>query len=309
MTVTADSASYRDARPMLSVLIPFLRDDPCALLESIDQEAGVVAGGVEVCVLDDGTCDDDLTQRIGALVKAMALPVRFVSLAQNEGRAKGRNRLFSMARGGTLLFLDADMRPDSPTFLQTWVDLVRQQAPAVAFGGFTVDKAPLDPQFAVHRCLAATTECLPAAVRSRQPEKHVFTSNLLVRRDVFEAERFDAGFTGWGWEDVEWGIRVSQSFPVIHVDNTATHMGLEPPEKLLAKFKQSARNFARLATRYPEQVSNYPGYRLAMLLKRMPFAGAFRSVCEAMTRSPRLPVRLRVIALRLYRASHYAEAL
>ena len=59
------------------------------------------------------------------------------------------------------------------------------------------------------------------------PEKYVFTSNLLIRRDVFDAEPFDAGFVGWGWEDVEWGMRVSRRHPIAHIDNPATHLGLD----------------------------------------------------------------------------------
>ena len=224
---TSDSPAYGAARPILSVLVPFLRDDPAPLVERLDAEAAALAGAVELVVLDDGTGDAGLTAALTRQIGEARLPVRLISLTANEGRSRGRNRLASAARGQTWLFLDSDMQPDRPDFLQAWVALIREDDPAVAFGGFSLLQASTDAQFAVHRALAQRSECLPVEVRRLTPEKYVYTSNLLVRRDVFESEAFDPGFSGWGWEDVEWAMRVSRSCPVLHVDIPATHMGLD----------------------------------------------------------------------------------
>ncbi|SFS41945.1 glycosyltransferase family 2 protein [Brevundimonas viscosa] len=303
-----ENAAWADARPSVSVLIPFLRDDPTDLLGRLDAEADALGGGVELIVLDDGTADTSLTSRLEERIRAMALPARLITLSTNEGRARGRNRLASAARGGNLLFLDSDMRPDRPEFLRTWADLVARDTPAVAFGGFSLLQAPDEPRFAVHRALAAKSECVGAVERSKQPEKYVYTSNLLVRRDVFEAEAFDAGFTGWGWEDVEWAMRVSRRFPVVHVDNPATHLGLDTVEALAGKYEQSAPNFGRMASRHPELVSAYPSYRAARLLKRVPALPSLRRLLREAARSGWLPVGARAFSLRLYRAALYADA-
>ncbi|WP_374514300.1 glycosyltransferase family 2 protein, partial [Brevundimonas sp.] len=115
-----DNTGRARARPSVSVLIPFLRDDPTDLLGRLDAEAAALHGRVEIVLLDDGTADAALTARLVERVSAMALPARLITLLANEGRARGRNRLASAARGGSLLFLDSDMRPDRPDFLQTW---------------------------------------------------------------------------------------------------------------------------------------------------------------------------------------------
>lgn len=303
-----ENSAWPGAQPLLSVLTPFLRDDPGELLAVLDSEAGLLGGRAEIVLLDDGTEDPALTDRLAAQVKAMALPVRLITLAANEGRAVGRNRLAAAARGGSLLFLDSDMRPDRPGFLRRWTDLVERESPAVAFGGFSLLQAPTDRRFAVHRSMAAKSECVPPDERAKQPEKYVYTSNLLVRRDVFEAEAFDPGFSGWGWEDVEWAMRVSRRFRVDHVDNPATHMGLDTVPALARKYEQSAPNFARMAQRHPETVSAWPSYRAAQALKRLPglswLRGGMRSAAEAGW----LPVPARAFSLRLYRAALYAEA-
>lgn len=303
-----DSPAWKTAKPAVSVLIPFLRDDPSELLNLLDEEAASVGGAVEIVVLDDGTRDAALTARLAGQIRTMALPVRLLTLTANEGRSIGRNRLASAARGGSLLFLDSDMRPDHRRFLRDWADLAAREDPAVAFGGFSLLQAPTDARFAVHRAIAAKSECVPWMERARQPEKYVYTSNLLVRRDVFEAEAFDPGFTGWGWEDVEWAMRVSRRFRVVHLDNTATHMGLDTVTALAGKYEQSAPNFARMAERHPAIVATYPSYRAARLLKRLPGLTALRQVMRRGADTGWLPVAARAFSLRLYRAALYADA-
>jgi glycosyltransferase involved in cell wall biosynthesis len=304
----ADNAAWKSGRPALSVLIPFFRDDPTELLARLDEEAGIQGGSVEVVVLDDGSGDPALTKRITAAVKAMRLPGRFVSLAANEGRSRGRNRLAGHARGGSFLFLDADMRPDHRRFLQTWSDLVAREDPAVAFGGFSLDQSPADARFAVHRAMSLRAECVPYTQRARQPEKYVYTSNLLVRRDAFQAEAFADDFKGWGWEDVEWGMRIARRFRVVHLDNPASHLGLDTVEGLTAKYEQSVDNFGRVVRRHPHIVQGYPSYRAARFLKRTPGLPAWRGWFKRLALTAALPVKARAFSLRLYRAALYAEA-
>ena len=303
-----DNTAWAGAAPRLSVLIPFLRDDPEPLLRQLDAEADRLAGRVELVLLDDGTADAGLTARLKAVLDGLALPARLITLSVNEGRARGRNRLTTSARGQAYLFLDSDMKPDAPGFLQAWAEVQARDDPAVVFGGFSLDQAPTDARFAVHRALSAASECVPAAERARTPEKYVYTSNLLIRRDVFAAEGFDAAFTGWGWEDVEWAMRVSRRFEVAHIDNPATHMGLDAVPDLARKFDQGAGNFARVVALHPEIVRTYPSYRAARALKRLPALSLFRRLAKQAALTPILPVKARAFALRLYRAAVYADA-
>jgi glycosyltransferase involved in cell wall biosynthesis len=298
-----ENAAWADAQPRVSVLIPTFRDDPCALLKALDQ----ALAPVEVVVLDDGGGDDVLAERIARRIERMRIPACFIRLARNEGRARGRNRLASQARGGHLLFLDSDMLPDTPDFLDRWT-AVADSGAAVAFGGFTLDQTPPRPEHALHRAMALKSDCTPAPVRAKAPEKHVFTSNLLVRRDVFETIGFDEGFSGWGWEDVEWAMRVARQHPILHIDNTATHLGLDPAPVMAAKYEQSAANFARVVANHREVVSAYPSYKVAKLLKSVPLRGVWRPVLKRIALSEAAPVSLRAFAMRLYRAALYSEA-
>lgn len=299
-----DNAAWANAAPKLSVLIPFFRDDPARLLGALDRGDTPV----ELVLLDDGSGDDALAEHVAKIVRTMTMPARFVRLLANEGRAGGRNRLAAQARGAHLLFLDSDMLPDAPDFLLRWLYLIDLEDPAVAFGGFSLDQVPHTRDNAVHRALALRGDCMPVEARRLAPEKYVFTSNLLIRRDVFDAEPFDAGFVGWGWEDVEWGMRVSRRHPIHHIDNPATHLGLAPAAAIAAKFEQSAANFARVVAAHGDIVRHYPSYRAARALKRAPLRGLWRPWLKAAALLDAAPAGARAFALRLYRAALYAEA-
>lgn len=292
------------AVPRLSVLIPFYKESPLALLRAL---SAVDPHKVEIILIDDGSGQPDLTQAVEDFMARSPLAIELITLELNEGRARGRNRLTAAARGEYFLFLDADMLPDNPAFLDRWLYQIETNLPAVVFGGFSLHQAPRDKAFAVHKLMAGHSDCLDAAERRKHPEKYVFTSNLLVRRDVFAAEGFDAGFTGWGWEDVEWAMRVAARYPVGHIDNTATHMGLDSAAALAKKYEQSVGNFARVVERHFDVVSNYPSYRVAKLLKKAPLINQLRGTFKALALTGIVPARLRAMSLRLYRAALYAQ--
>lgn len=299
-----DNAAWTGATPRLSVLIPFMRDDPTPLLRALDRETQPV----EVVLLDDGSGDPGLATRVSDAVGALRLPARFVRLSANEGRSKGRNRLARHARADRFLFIDADMLPDSDRFLADWLALIDARDPAAAFGGFSLAQTPRTRENALHRAMALRNDCHTAAERARDPAKHVFTANLMVRRDVFDSIGFDERFTGWGWEDVEWGIRVAARWPIVHADIPASHLGLDPAPVMARKYEQSAANFARVVADHRAVVGNYPSYRVARVLKRVPLRGLWRPLIKAFALADALPVAPRAFALRLYRAALYAEA-
>jgi hypothetical protein len=304
----SDNAAWREAPARLSVLIPFHLDDPRPLLVTLDALARGAGGGVELIVLDDGAAAPDLTREVRALMRAFKTPSRLISNPCNEGRARGRNRLAAAARAAHLLLLDSDMAPEAGDFLKTYLACCARNEPLV-FGGFSVERAPRRRETDLHRRLQAMGECLPAAKRQEDPCKYVCASNLLVRRDVLEAEPFDPGFTGWGWEDVEWGLRAGRRFGVVHIDNPATHLGLDGTDVLLAKYEQSAANFARLLKLHPAETQRFPLHRWALRLRRLPWRNGLRGLLRGAALAPILPLRARALALKTYRAALYAEVI
>lgn len=291
--------------PTLSVLIPFFRDNPSTLLAELLVQAQQVRG-VEILIYDDGTGDPEICAVLAAQVKEAAAPVTLLIAEQNKGRSAARNTLQEKARGSWVLFLDADMRPGSDNFLSDYLSLIEADEADIIFGGFTVPKNVSRAE-ELHRALSEVSDCLELSERRAAGPQYVATSNLCVRKSVLLAEPFDSGFVGWGWEDSEWAARAASRYTLIHADNTALHLGLESDDTLLKRFKESAQNYHRFTSLHPELAQTLTLYRLTQKLRKMPLHRSLRPLMRTIVKFHALPIRLRVLALKVWRASWYAE--
>lgn len=294
--------------PRLSILVPFYRDDPSILLRSLDAQS-IDRSSVEIRIMDDGTGDPSLTAIAQATVDAMSLPTVFVTAPQNRGRSATRNALQAAAKADWVLFLDADMRLDHADFLRRYLSQIEANDCDIIFGGFDVEDDCTDWDTDLHRVLSHSSDCLSAADRARNGAQNVASSNLCVRKSVLNAQPFDAGFQGWGWEDSEWAARVSKSHRLRHIDNPAVHLGLESTETLLSRFASSGSNYRRFVQAHPTLAETLPLFRIVTRLKHLPGHRLARLPLRALVRMRAVPTRLRVVALKLWRASHYAEAM
>jgi glycosyltransferase involved in cell wall biosynthesis len=289
------------------VLIPFYRYDPSPLLRAF---AGAPAG-VEFVLVDDGSNSAALLTNAVAAAAETTAPARIVVLSENCGRARARNRLIAEAKGEYVLFLDADMMPDAPTFLSVWLGIIRTQAPAVAFGGLSLDLTQRSRETALHFALSGTSDCHRARARARRPAQATATSNLLVRRSFLLTHPFDDSFSGWGFEDTDWALRVCREVEILHVDNPAAHVGLDSVETLIRKSAEAGPNFGRLARNHPAQVRRFAAHRIARGLRVLPGRRFQRRAFGWIARDPlqAVPMRIRCAAFKLLRASYYAEHL
>ena len=306
---TVNNGRESAARPRLSVLAPTFRHDPTPLIDALARELSVLSVDIELLICDDGSCDADLVARIANALQRCPAPARLLVSSQNQGRARARNALVDVAHGDHVLLLDADMRPRSPDFLARWLTLIATENPDVAFGGFTVADDNTEARTALHRYLARRADCHDAATRAADPARFTATSNLLVRRDILAAVPFDARFSGWGWEDVEWALRVSEVCAIRHIDNPALHDGLDTPETLIAKYRQAGANYNRLARAHPAAMARFPGWRAAHALSRTRAHAYARPLLAAIARADGAPMLLRHAALKLFRTSIYADNL
>ena len=295
-----------DAR--ISICIPTWRDSSDALLGSLVRMAG--ANQCTLLVFDDGSLDPALTKVLTRQIMRFPGPARLICAPRNCGRSHARNRLFALAEAKWVLFLDADMQPDDEDFLNRYLDAIdAESVPSLIAGGFSLRHVHPTDETKLHAAQSLASECLPASVRAEAPGRYVFTSNILVHREVLSDIAFDPGFQGWGWEDVDWGLRVAKHFSVIHIDNQATHLGLDSDEKLLNKYAQSVDNFLRLVDRHHDEMAQTSLYRAARRLGNLPGLGPFSRICRRLAGSQYLPLKVRLLALKLARASIYGARL
>lgn len=295
-----------DAR--ISICVPTWKDGADALFASLIRLPG--AKQCTLLIFDDGSQDSDLTRQLTRQIRRFPGPARLISACCNRGRSHARNRLFKLAETDWVLYLDADMQPDDQDFLDRYLhalDITGRAA--IICGGFSLRHAVPTAETRLHAAQSHASECLPAAIRAKQPGRYVFTSNLLVHRDVLRTVDFDPGFEGWGWEDVDWGLRAERTFPIHHIDNPATHLGLDTDATLIEKYTASADNFVRLLNNHPEQLKQSRLYRLATRLSHLPFRPWVGRAAQSLAQLKSAPLTVRLFALKLFRAASYGGRL
>ena len=296
------AAEHADTRPFASVLIPFLRDDPSTLVRDLAVQAE--RAEMDIVLIDDGAPDSALTARVAEAVGACPGPARLLVSRRNLGRSGARNALADHARGDWLLFLDADMQI-GPTFLHAWREALKADPFDLAFGGY---EPPLEiaAEHRVHAALAHAGDVENAEARATRGAAAFCGSNFAVRASLMAKVRFDEGYVGWGWEDVDWAARAEKVGRLAHIDHPARHGGLQSVKALAGKFTTGGVNHARLLMLQPEQ-ANRPAARLARLLKTLRIAIPARAFGLWLACGEVHPVRARVFGLKLVRAAACAE--
>lgn len=290
----------------LTVCVPCYRYDASSLIADLSAADNAERAGV--LIYDDGSGDPQLTAQLKTWLEAYPGPARLVTATDNHGRAHARNRLYELSESDWILFLDADMKPDDRKFIERYLTAIRDcDGPALIAGGFSLQHAEVTAPTRLHAAQSLASECLAADERRKEPGRYVFTSNILVHRRVLEDVPFDDGFKGWGWEDVDWGLNVVKAYPVHHIDNTATHLGLDDTETLLRKFGSSGQNFARLVQRHPDAVKSMQLYRIARKFRNLPARTALQGLARHGARSAMLPDGVRLACLKTYRALAYSR--
>ncbi len=304
------SASGVGGTPVFSICIPTYRDDAAPLIRALS--ALEDAERAEIVLFDDGSGEPLQTRANVDALGQFPGRYRLVTAARNAGRSNARNRLTALATTDWLLFLDADMLPDDGRFVSRYLTAIREaDGPSLIVGGFTLEQTRRTRFTALHYAQSAMSECVSAERRAEDPGRYTFTSNLLVHREIMTLVPFDPAFTGWGWEDVEWGLRVAGRYPVRHIENTASHLGLSLTSQLVKRFETSAENFLLLMARHPEAADRMPLARMTRFFARTPGNGLTRAVCRFLASDPVgiIPMPARLFGLKSLRAAAYGRAL
>lgn len=189
----------------------------------------------EVIVIDDGSTDGT-----PSAVDALDPPVRLRYHRQvNGGRAAARNAGARLAEGRILLFLDSDMIASPDLVARHLAHYRRHRGQIAVQGGMLIDPACKVTLFMQTR--ESTLDLTYRRRRNMSPFQ-VATRNLSVRaEDFWAAGGFDERFVGYGWEDIDLGLRLHHSGVRIFYDPriVAFHSEVESLDRMRAKFRQS----------------------------------------------------------------------
>ncbi len=156
----------------------------------------------EVVILDDGSTDGT-----GEMVRDLPSPIRVNYHWQpNRGRAAARNAGSRLAQGRVLLYLDSDIIAAPDLLRRHAAYYARDQRPIGVQGRTLIHPRSRTSPF------MKTKELLPDLTPRRRTNLspyHVITRNLSIRaEDLWAVGGFDESFPGYGWEDIELGLRL-----------------------------------------------------------------------------------------------------
>ncbi len=211
----------------------------------------------ELIVVDDGSTDEtaDLLERYKNRAK---LHFTYIS-KKNEGQGIARNRGFDVSDGHIVLFLGDDIIP-KPDFLAEHKKVHDKFAtenfivlghttwhPDLEINSYMRFLEKVGMQFKYDELEKAKLIDPLLGVRLAT-YKHFYTSNISLKRSLFEKQRFDERFKKYGWEDIELGKRLEEEEgAVILYTNKARahHMHQLEPSELEKRMVQIGKNAYR----------------------------------------------------------------
>jgi len=258
----------------LSILIPVYNWNVTLLLRKILAEINGFSldGKVEVIVLDDcSTTADILRDNEKFVEENQTAYLHYRRLDRNTGRSVVRNILTEQAQGDFFLFLDCDVLPDSGRFIQEYLEYVQRNDHDVVCGGRSyLTRILPGTEYDYYEYFGKKKEVISAEVRNAMPWRHILTSNVMVRKHVYRAVPFNEQFIGYGYEDIEWGIRLAKQWRILHIDNTASHLGLISKATAHEKMQQAVPNYLLLRRQYPAAFAVSTVGKLAQTLAILP---------------------------------------
>lgn len=223
---------------MLSILIPTYNYSAFSLVEELENQATEAGIIFEIIVLDDGSTDADSIAENSKINELKHC--RFERNGINLGRAGNLNQLGEKAKYEWLLFMDCDTFPKNKLFLQNYLKAISESKINVFFGGICYKKEKPETTHLLRWKYGSKREEISLEDRIKNPYGTTLTSNILIRKILFETIQFDKRIAEYGYEDLVFIQKLkAKKQSITPIDNATFHLNYETSEVFLAKTKKA----------------------------------------------------------------------
>lgn len=232
---------------MISILIPIYNYSCRQLVDSLAKQCQELSIVYEIVCIDDASTDLVIRRENESISSIQG--VKYTELTQNKGRQKIRALLASQANYSWLLFLDCDQSIER-NFVARYFTVLSSCSSGLIYGGRKYSRN-VSPEFYFRWLYGTKREQKDARYRAKHPYKTFMTNNFCISKDLFLSIPQDHLLQGYGYEDsfISYILK-AQGIPIIHIDNPATHIGLEKRDKFLENTKNAMKNVSYLSRMY-----------------------------------------------------------
>lgn len=251
----------------LSICIPIYNQNVTSLVSELRAQALRADCLFEILLMDDASTSFRETNRRLQDWEG----VRFMALSKNVGRSAIRNKLADEALYDYLLFMDCDVLPDSPNFLENYL---KMEGHDVVVGGYKYPDQPISDAYMLRWRYGKKREERSASERNRKPNDSFSTFNFLIKKSIFKEVRFDESLRGYGHEDTFFGISLKEAgVKVSHIDNPLVHLGYDNSAVFLEKSYNSVHNLWTIYGKVKDKEAFVESVKLLRYYKKLERSG------------------------------------
>ncbi|MDX1461767.1 MAG: glycosyltransferase [Marinirhabdus sp.] len=214
---------------MLSILIPTYNYNVAPLVATLVAEADRISTQIEILILDDASPESIPENEATSSYQQ----VTYKKLESNKGRTATRHQLALDASFNNILFMDADVFPVYPDFIERYI--AAHVSNGVVFGGITYHEEPPNDNEVLRWKYGHAREKQSVAQRKQTPYASLTTGCFLIEKSLFLDISDTIQFKAYGMDLVLKQKFEEQDVPVRHIDNPVYHNGLESNEAFLKK--------------------------------------------------------------------------
>ncbi|QAA82914.1 glycosyltransferase family 2 protein [Aequorivita sp. H23M31] len=214
---------------MISILIPTYNYNVVPLVKALQGQIHLSQINYEIKVYDDGSTDlPEENEKLPAFQNTI-----YKKLEKNIGRTAIRNLMATEAKYEWLLFLDADVLPDTIEFLEHYTNAIKNNDYDVVSGGIIYDEIKPSQKQLLRWHYGREREAKSVDERNIEPY-FIFSSNLLIKKQLFlEANTVLENY--YGLDNSLSNQLKKMNAKVLHIDNPVVHFGLEENEEFIKK--------------------------------------------------------------------------
>ncbi|MFK7000886.1 glycosyltransferase family 2 protein [Flavobacterium oreochromis] len=226
---------------MISILIPTYNYNIVNLVLELINQCNYCTVRYEIIVIDDASNNNQILLENNKLKDIPT--VQYINLEQNIGRSAIRNRLAKIAKYETLLFLDADTFPSNSNFIKNYIKELNKNNYMIIYGGIKYTNTPPDYNKRLRWLFGKKREETDLKIRLKRPYKHTLTSNLMIKRALFNFISFNETIREYGFEDLVFIKNCKDhGYKINHIENPVYHLGIDNSILFIKKHHSSLKN-------------------------------------------------------------------